>query len=95
MMTNSHVFQDAATIRKADKKEAASKTDKRSRADGKDVYAMLIRLFGMKSQWTFQELVQHTEQPKNHLQDILKIYCNKNEDNRTFSLKPKEDILLR
>lgn len=94
-MAISSVHQEAATLRKAEKKEAASKTDKRSRADGNDVYAMLLKLFNVKSHWTFQELVDHTDQPKNHLQDILKVYCNKSEETRTYSLKPKEDILLR
>uniref|UniRef100_A0A146L8X2 General transcription factor IIF subunit 2 n=1 Tax=Lygus hesperus TaxID=30085 RepID=A0A146L8X2_LYGHE len=88
------IQQEAAATRKIERREVATRTDKRSRSDINEVHARLVDLFHIKPQWSFQELLEQTDQPKNHLQEILKIYCNHHEDTRMYTIKSSDDILL-
>jgi hypothetical protein len=78
-------------------RKEAQQQDKRSRAEAHQVLAILRRLYALKSHYSMKELLEFTQQPKQHLQSILNVYCqfhDRGENVNTYSLRDADTVTL-
>ncbi len=78
-------------------RKEAQQADKRVRAEEHEVVAMLHQLFRHKSHYSMRELLEMTQQPKQHLQGILNTHCkfhDRGELINTYSLRDKDTVTL-